>query len=268
VAGDLPIIISAPHGGSALPAEIPDRSAASCGGEATTVRDTNTEELAREIGAAFSRATGRRPHLIINRLHRRKLDANRAEPEAACGADAAVTAFREFHAFIDSARVRVLSDFGRGWFTDLHGHGHPVARLELGYLLSASQLRLSDAQMDASTVYENGSSIRAFSQTSPLSFSALLRGPASLGALLEAEGYRAVPGSLDAAPAIGEDYFSGGYNTQRWGCASGGELCGVQLEAHFGGVRDTASSRAAFAAALVRVYLRYLRESAGIEVEL
>jgi hypothetical protein len=33
-------------------------------------------------------------------------------------------------------------------------------------------------------------------------------------------------------------------------------------------VRDTASSRAAFAAALVRVYLRYLRESAGIEVEL
>jgi hypothetical protein len=96
LAGNLPLIVSAPHGGSLLPEEIPDRTAARCGGEATTVRDTNTEELARQIREAFHARTGRYPHIVINRLHRRRLDANRALTEAACGAAAAETAFREF----------------------------------------------------------------------------------------------------------------------------------------------------------------------------
>jgi hypothetical protein len=267
IAGDLPLIFSAPHGGSLAPAEIPDRTVGPCGPESTTVRDTNTEELAREIAAAFLRATGRYPHVVINRLHRRKLDANRALLEAACGVEPALVAYREFHAFIDSARTRVLADFGRGWYTDLHGHGHQIPRLELGYQISAAELRLSDAELDASAVYEGRSTIRTLSQASPLSFAALLRGPTSLGALFQGEGFRSVPAPQDPAPRPGEEYFSGGYNVGAWGCAQGGLLCGVQIEANFAGVRDTAASRAAFAAALVRVYVTFLRESYGLELD-
>jgi hypothetical protein len=268
VAGNLPVIVSAPHGGTLAPEEIPDRTEAACGGEATTVRDTNTEELIREIGRAFFEATGRYPHLVINRLHRRKLDPNRAELEAACGVPAAQAAFREFQAYIDTARARVTADHGKGWYTDLHGHGHAVARIELGYLLTAEQLRSNDAALNGSTAYEDGTSIRTFSRTSPLSFAELLRGPKSLGALLQSEGFPAVPSPQDPAPLVGQDYFSGGFNVDSWGCVKGGPVCGVQIESHFAGVRDTAANRSAFARALVRVYAAYLKEHAGLDMGL
>ena len=266
IAGNLPIILTAPHGGTLTPADIPDRVAEQCGGEATTVRDTNTEELVREIGAAFFRATGKYPHIVINRLHRRKLDANREITEAACGAEYAEIALKEFQAYVDSARGRVMAEFGRGWYTDLHGHGHAVARLELGYQLTAAELRLSDATLDGSATYETKSTIRTFSQQSPLTFATLLRGASSLGALFQAEGFRSVPSPGDAAPLATEDYFTGGYNVGSWGCVRGGTICGVQIESHFEVVRDTAASRAAFAAALVRVYGTYLRQNFGLDL--
>ena len=265
IAGNLPVIFTAPHGGALVPGEIPDRTASACGGVATTVRDTNTQELARDVAAAFFERTGKYPHIVINRLHRRKLDANRAELEAACGASAARAAWAEFHAFTDSAKGRARADFGRGWLTDLHGHGHAVARLELGYLLEPEDLRETDATLDGTNAFEDESSLRTFSRQSPLSFSALLRGPTSFGTLLGNAGYRSVPSAQDRAPASGEEYFSGGYITDRHGCARGGDICAVQIESNFGGVRDTPASRAAFAAALVRAYETYLTQF-GIRV--
>jgi hypothetical protein len=106
--------------------------------------------------------------------------------------------------------------------------------------------------------------VRTFSRESPLSFAELIRGPTSLGSLFAAEGYRAVPGGGDPAPLVGEDFFSGGYNSATWSCASGGTLCGVQIEAQVAGVRDTEASRAAFAAALVRVYSDFLSRNFGL----
>src|SRR5690606_18517561 len=77
--GTLPLIISAPHGGGLRPTEIPDRTTG------TTVTDLNTEELARAVAAAFEQRTGERPHLLVSRLARIKLDPNRELAEAAAG---------------------------------------------------------------------------------------------------------------------------------------------------------------------------------------
>ncbi|HET9453409.1 MAG TPA: hypothetical protein VFO66_03905 [Gemmatimonadaceae bacterium] len=260
VAGNLPVVFSAPHGGALTPAEIPDRTAAACGGEATTGRDLNTAELARAVQAAFFERTGRYPHVVIAHLHRRKLDANRPLAEAACGNTAAGKAFAEYHEFIEVAKARILADHGKGWYTDLHGHGHPIQRLELGYLLESDDLRLSDETLDASVAYENESSIKVFSQQLPMSFSALLRGPASLGTLLATAGYPSVPGGQDTHPDTTEAYLSGGYSTERHGCSGGGAVCGVQIEHNMTNVRDTEASRAAYAAALTTVYEQYLAQ--------
>jgi hypothetical protein len=261
IAGDLPVIFTAPHGGTQQPGEIADRTAERCGGTAVTGRDTNTEQLARAIGAAFVARTGKHPHIIINRLHRSKLDANRGRVEAACDDAEAAVAFEEFHAFIGIAKDRVLAVQGRGWYTDLHGHGHPVQRLELGYLLAASDLRQSDSTLDATAAYENLSSMRTLSQQSSRPFAALLRGPTSLGSLLTQEGFPSVPSTADPAPAPNEEYFSGGYNTLTHGCRAVGSICGVQIEANLAGVRDNEANRIRFAAALARVYASFLSDN-------
>ena len=85
VAGNAPVIYSAPHGGALTPSEIPDRTASNCGGSATTTTDLNTAELVRAMQARHFARFGTWPHIIINHLARRKLDANRTAEEAACG---------------------------------------------------------------------------------------------------------------------------------------------------------------------------------------
>ena len=96
-----------------------------------------TEELVRAMQQRHFVRFGTYPHVIMNHLARRKLDANRPELEAACGSDAARIALGEWHAFIDSAEAAVVRASGRGWYMDIHGHGHAKQRLEIGYLLTS-----------------------------------------------------------------------------------------------------------------------------------
>jgi hypothetical protein len=160
--------------------------------------------------------------------------------------------------------TRVLLDHGRAWYTDLHGHGHAIPRLELGYLLEAEDLRLNDSTLNATSTFENESSIRTFSAQAAASFAAMLRGPSSLGTLLSGEGFPSVPSAADPAPLADQLYFTGGYNTATHACSTGGTICGVQIESHFAGVRDTETSRMRFAAALAKVYEVFLMQNFGI----
>jgi hypothetical protein len=215
---------------------------------------------------------GTYPHIVINHLARRKLDANRTEVEAACGDAAAEVALTEWHAFIDVAKAAVLQAGGRGWYMDMHGHGHAKQRLELGYLLTSAQLGLSDAALDANRVYQDTASMRTTSEVAPISFSALLRGPASLGTLYATSGFPAVPSASDPSPGV-DDYFSGGDNTRRHGCGAeatplGGEtngsICGVQIEANMTGVRDTPANRDRFGDVTAAVLSQYLSTHWGL----
>ena len=248
--GDAPIVLSAPHGGTLLPAEIPDRTS----GE--TVRDTNTDTLAVVISNTFAASLNHRPHVIVMRLHRRKVDANREIVEAAQGNHFAEIAWKEFQGFIEAARADVRTRFTNGFYIDLHGHGHPIQRLELGYLISATELAGTDAQLNALVAQ---TSVRALAQRRSLALASLLRGPQSLGAMFEQEGFAAVPSPASPNPA-GAEYFSGGYNTDRHGSRASGTIDGVQLEANFTGVRDNATSWQRFATALVSVLDRYFTQ--------
>jgi len=97
------------------------------------------------------------------------------------------------------------------------------------------------------------------------SFSALLPGPTSRGSLYAAAGFPSIPSSTDPSPH-GDPYLSGGYNTQRFGCPDGSNVCGLQIEANFTGVRDDAISRARFAEATARVLETYLAMHWGIRL--
>jgi hypothetical protein len=249
-AGDFPIVVSVPHGGAMTPAAIPDRTSG------TTVTDTNTIELGRAIAQAFLTRTGRPIHLVLCHLRRTKLDANREVGEAAQGNGEAIQAWTEYHAFVDQAARDVLTRSGRGLYVDLHGHGHPKARLELGYLLTGPVLDRSNAELDSQGVAAQ-SSLRLAMMLTASSFSEMLRGPTSLGGRLAP--VPSVPSPVDPSPGA-DPFFEGGYSTARHTAT----LPGLQIESHFGGIRDTAASRAAFAATLVEAVLAFMRDHLGL----
>lgn len=245
--GDLPLVISVPHGGALVPSDIPDRT---CNDPVFAV-DANTVELGYAIDSVYATNEGCRPHLVICHLARRKLDANRDLEDGACGDPQAAQAWSDFHAYIESAKEQVLATAGKGFYLDLHGHGHTVQRLELGYLLYEDELALEDATLNTST-YIDYSSIRALALDNELGIShaALLRGPQALGTRLADRGYPSVPSQQDPFPLTGQPYFTGGYNTARHSSYQGGVIDGVQVECNFTGVRDNAWNRARFADSL------------------
>lgn len=213
-AGNLPIIISAPHGGSLEPSSIPDRTCAGC----VMVKDSWTQTISEGMYDEIFDKTGCYPHVIINLLHRKKFDANRDIGDAADGNPKVEQAWKAYHEFINSAKTQVASDYGRGLFLDIHGHGHSIQRIELGYLLSKSELQLPDSSLNATILIEEsgikqliGDNIQNHSHTE------LLKGPNSFGTLLAKKGFPSVPSSADPFAQGNEPYFSGGYNTQRHG---------------------------------------------------
>jgi len=251
IPGTLPLIITAPHGGTLLPTDLPDRV-----GNVTTVRDAATDSIAGLLADALEAQTGARPHLIRVHLHRRKVDANREIVEAAQGNPVAERAWREFHRWTEAAVNAVVTEHGRGFYIDLHGHGHDLQRLELGTLLSATDLGQPVGALEAPSLIAK-SSVRGLVGRDGWTHEALVRGPLSFGALWEAEGFAAVPSPSNPGPGS-HPFFSGGYNTVRYGCRDGGPICGLQIEANRIGVRDTPAHHARFAEASARVLVRVL----------
>ena len=254
IAGNLPIIISAPHGGYLEPDTIPDRDCNGC----TYIRDAYTQELARSVAEGFYEVTGCYPHVIINLLHRKKFDANRDIDDAADGHPTVEQSWHNYHAFIDSAKAKIVQDFDRGLFVDLYGHGHDIQRLELGYLLSKNELQLADELLDTEEYIEE-SSIRRLADDNieELSHSALLRGDKSLGTIFENKGIPAVPSAFDPFPLDTESYFTGGYNTARHGAREGGDIDGIQIECNQD-VRFDTDIRKMFADTIVQTINEYI----------
>lgn len=263
--GTLNLIIAAPHGGYLNPDTLPDRSCFGC----TYVNDGYTQELLRQIDSTFESAfNGCTPHFVFNLLDRKKLDGNRDIDEAADGNEYAEDAWLAFHDFIEHAKDSISASYGAGLFIDLHGHGHDIQRLELGYLLYEDELSLEDSLLNNSE-YLSYSSIRNISLTNSnfYSHAELLKGSPAFGSLLSVNGYPSVPSEEDPFPLPGEPYFSGGYNTNRHGSRFEGSIDAIQIECNMDGVRDTYINRQAFAEALLNSYLNYMLNVYGIDVQ-
>ncbi len=256
LAGDLPLVITVPHGGRAQPADLPPRQ------KGVTVMDANTQELARDLVAELERLSGGRVHVIFSHLHRSRLDPNREIVEAANGHPGAEQVWREFHAAIEGALAAAVARHGFAFLVDLHGHAHPVARLELGYALAAPQLNRTDAEFDASGVI-GLSTLGDLHVRRGGSAADLIRGPRSLGSLLAAGGLPATPSSPDPQPGD-QPFFAGGYIVQRHAAAAETrKVDGLQIECPRPGVRDTPENRARFARITAPALLEFLRENYG-----
>ena len=246
-AGNIPIILSAPHGGQLTPEEISDRT------YGTFVTDLNTYELTKTIMDSMIVRFGGYPHVILCKLKRTKLDANRDSIEAAQENKYALRAWQEYHHYIEVAKKKITNDQGSGLFLDIHGHGiNPDGfydlRTWLGYLISSEELDQSNGVLNTNS-YQSKSSISAWVDSSSYSFIEVLRGKVSFGSILDSLGYKSLPSINDLSPD-GMRYFSGGYNTARHGSRSGGVISSIQIELPKPGIRDNQSTWSSYSKAL------------------
>ena len=267
IPGNLPIIISAPHGGVKQSGStvggvsypdndstLPDRS---CG---TNERDDNTDILIRRIQDEIFVQTGCYAHVIINNLHRSKLDPNREINEASCGDSDSEDHWNAWHSFIDQASASVEANWGKGLYIDLHGQSHSIQRIEAGYNITGSQLDAASVNSITSTSITNlvSNNLNNYDQEE------LVRGPFSLGQLFQeapgifynannnpgcgvTSGYRTIPSNTDHGGGNncddktphGNAYFNGNfYNNIRHGSGSaasdgeggGGNIDGIMTE--------------------------------------
>src|SRR5205814_173565 len=108
------------------------------------------------------------------------------------------------------------------------------------------------------------SSVRSLDELSKASFAELLRGPSSLGALLEAGGLPCVP-SPTAVIEKDDLYFNGGYDIRQHGSSNGGKIDAIQLE-HPKSFRDSAAHRERVAEVLADSLGAYLQTHYGIRL--
>ncbi|WP_171182693.1 BPL-N domain-containing protein [Alienimonas chondri] len=125
-AGDLPIILSAPHGGRALVPGVPERTGEAFQpgvGEDTgkykfvTSRDTRVDQLALLVADGLEQRTGKRPSLVVARFSRKYIDANRPRG-AGVEHPLALPAYDLYHQKLDDL---IRRQQGRGLLLDIHG---------------------------------------------------------------------------------------------------------------------------------------------------
>lgn len=141
------------------------------------------------------------PYLIINELHRSKLDANRERSEATFEDPIAIEAWTHFHDFIRDAQVRIQNQFGtvtnaqglagiQGLLFDVHGYAgrdwdsvNGAGFIQWGYRLGTDTL---DQQQhcpvddDLASTSTRGTYTHARKITGE-SLECLVRGPKSVG---------------------------------------------------------------------------------------
>ena len=141
--GNTPIIITVPHDGTLNPSTFPDRTGASA-------RAENTRKVAEQFAYFFNaNSNGLYPHIIYNNVSRSKLDPDLNQMDGAQGNSYAHLSYGTYHSFLQTAIDSVEAYFDAGILLNLVEHNHSNQRVELGYLLSASDLDLTNLQLNS-----------------------------------------------------------------------------------------------------------------------
>ena len=257
--GNLPLIISVPHDGQKTNSAFTLRTKDNCPDpNFATVRDTYTTELANLIDSVVHVRTGKYVHLVRCDIKRTYVDMNREQRYAVPTDSKQVPVYELYHSRMKSARNLVTILYGRGLVIDIHAHGHDVQQVELGYLLSKTNLNKSDSEIMAGN-YSKDCSIFALSTNNKLNknFVELLRGTGSFGDILTQKNVPCVPNSAKPKPDA-EYYFDGGYITQTYGSAqaTGGTVDAIQME--FDSTARSAERRKEYATNVADAVLQFI----------
>ncbi len=244
--GQLPIIISAPHGGNMNPPGVPARSGEGLDKGASgffTGRDTGTEELAEAVADAIEARFGKRPYQVVSRVHRKYLDPNRPA-DIAFDQPAMEPVYKLYHDALAKACREVTNVFHAGVLIDIHGQGSRSDTVFRGTKQGLTVTRLRETFGPAAH-----------------------DGPKSLFGQLQTRGWIVYP-KLSADPNQQVDKeqsgFTGGYIVQTYGSHKSQPIDAMQLE--FGSQYRTSTARPQTAAVLADALADYAKAYLSIEV--
>jgi N-formylglutamate amidohydrolase len=205
--GDLPIILSAPHGGRKAIPGAKAREGGAGVAQFVTGRDENTAELTEKLASAIEKELGARPYVVIARFERKYCDPNRPAKDS-YEDKAAAPHYDAYHAALRDACKEVKEKWGRGLLIDVHGQAAKPDGIFRGTA--------------------NGKTVAAL--LDKFGKQALL-GPDSVVGYLARHGYPVIPDPTANADQIGEEdkRYNGGYIVRTYGQA---ELAidAIQLE--------------------------------------
>ena len=261
--GNMPIIITVPHDGTLTPSTFPNRTGSSA-------RAENTRKVAEQFAYFFNaNSNGLYPHIIYNNISRSKLDPDLNQMDGAQGNSYANLSYGTYHSFLQTAIDSVEAYFDTGILLNLVEHNHSNQKVELGYLLSASDLDLTNLQLNS---YSAQSSVSQIADISTSSFAEVIRGYNSLGTLIVGRSYTSndVAYSFEAVPTLDNptigstDYSSGGYTIAQYGSSNGGKINGIDVATPFAGFRDNANAYRALAVILEESVKIFYQENLGV----
>lgn len=209
--GDLPILLTAPHGGTqkvdGAPARTGENQADRIGAKKgfSIAFDANTDKLAHAVSDVLYKSTGHRPYLVVARFSRKYIDANRPA-EQAYETDAAKATYDAYHGAIQTAKDAIVKKWGVGLLLDLHGQGSSREKVFRGTANLATVNHLVGTWgRDA------------------------LTGKDGLLGILEKQGWKLSPTNADTNgkenPAL-----NGGWTVRHYGSLASGTFDAVQLE--------------------------------------
>lgn len=258
IAGDIPLVITVPHGGTKKPEGMADRTCKDDRGRIVRGTDSYTQEVSRFIREAFMGKYNKQPYIIINHIARRKVDQNRPLDYAACGDEKGMEAWHNFHSAADSTLAHAVQEFGYAFYIDLHGHGHSNQRLELGYALAKGDLQKTFKRQDMEKYAAKSSMANYIKKYPDADIWELLFGEHAFGTYINHGGIPATPSMQDPHPVDNEAFFGGGYNTRRYTSSDYPDVFGLQIEMHYRKARDSKANTRTFAKSLGRAYFSFI----------
>lgn len=204
--GQIPIIISAPHGGAREIPEVEPRKGEGMEKGASgffTGRDVGTEQLALAVAAEVKKRFGGEPWYVISRVHRKYIDFNRPAEIGFEDPDARPV-YEHYHESIAEACRAIAEKHRCGLLIDIHGQGS-----------------------SRSTVFRgtrNGKTTELLQQRFG---KAAQSGEESLFGLLATRGWKVDPNPFDGKEQAG---FTGGYIVGTYGSHQQTAIDAVQLE--------------------------------------
>ncbi len=237
--GDLPVILSAPHGGTLQIDGVPPREGTGMKTGPSgffTGRDGGTTELASELADAIEQRMGKRPYLVLSKVHRKYLDPNRP-PEIAYEDSDAAPVYQRYHGSLGTFCREILQNSRSGLLLDIHGQGSSKSTVYRGTGNGKTVTRLRER----------------FGEQSH-------SGEESFFGMLHGLGWKVYPYPADGKEQSG---FTGGYIVQTHGSHRPEGVDAIQLE--FGADYRDRTNRKKIAGELAKAVEDYLKEYVLIE---